>query len=91
MVIVIIQKNKRLRECPNTFLLQALSSADLCFSVEVFISVVLLSKDASNATADFTFRRIELNLYSCNLVNGKVLCDSQTICAHEKSDENFRA
>ena len=55
MVIVIIQKNKRLRECPNTFLLQALSSADLCFSVEVFISVVLLSKDASNATADFTF------------------------------------
>ena len=55
MVIVIIQKNKRLRECPNTFLLQALSSADLFLSVEVFTNVVLFSKDASNATADFTF------------------------------------
>ena len=58
LVIVILQKNKKLRESANTFLLIALAYADLRFSIVVFVDIIILSKQASFAYFEFFFNAL---------------------------------
>ena len=58
LVIVILQKNKKLRETANTFLLISLAYADLWFSIVVFADIIILSKQASFVYFEFFFNAL---------------------------------
>ena len=49
LVIVVIQKDKKLRESPNTFLLLSLAHSDIWFSILAFVNVIFISKQATYA------------------------------------------
>ena len=55
LVIVILQKNKKLRESANNFLLIALAYADLWFSILVFVDIIILSNQLEASFAYFEF------------------------------------
>ena len=58
LVIVIIQKNKKLRESPNTFLLLSLAHSDFWFAIFAFVDVIILSNQASNVYFEFFFNAL---------------------------------
>ena len=53
LVIVVIQKDKKLRESPNTFLLLSLAHSDIWFSILAFVNVIFISKQATYAVREF--------------------------------------
>ena len=53
LVIVVITKNKKLRDSPNTFLLLSLAHSDVWFAVIAFVDIIVLSNQATCAYAEF--------------------------------------
>ena len=58
LVILVIQKDKKLRESPNTFLLLNLAHADFWFSIVVFVNIIFLSNQAFYAVMEFVLNAL---------------------------------
>ena len=58
LVILVIQKDKKLRESPNTFFLLSLAHSDFWFSIVVFLNIIFLSNQAYYAYAEFVLNAL---------------------------------
>lgn len=58
LVIVVIQRNKKLRNSPNTFILLSLAYADFWFSLLTFVDIIILSNQASYIYFEFFFNAL---------------------------------
>ena len=53
LVIVVIQKDKKLRNSPNTFFLLSLAYSDFFFAIFIFLDIIILSNEVTIAYFEF--------------------------------------
>ena len=58
LVIVVIQKDKKLRNSPNTFFLLSLACSDFFFAIFIFLDIIILSNEVTIAYFEFFFNAL---------------------------------
>ena len=58
LVIVVIQKDKKLRNSPNTFFLLSLAYSDFFFAIFIFLDIIILSNEVTIAYFEFFFNAL---------------------------------
>ena len=58
LVIVVIQKDKKLRNSPNTFFLLSLACSDFFFAIFIFLDIIILSNEVTISYFEFFFNAL---------------------------------